>query len=75
MCVLLLIQLLRILPLLGFLDFSEISQRGIDLLECQINLLADLGSSEYNLPADEYQQDDLRLHHAVDKTREQFRLI
>lgn len=48
---------------------------GIDHLEGLIDLLANLGTSEDNLAADEDQEYDLGLNHAVDETREQLRLV
>ena len=50
-------------------------QHGVDHLEGLVNLLADLGSCQDNLAADEDEQDNLGLHHAVDETREQLRLV
>lgn len=50
-------------------------KHGIDHLECLVDFLANLGASEDNLAADEDQQDDLGFDHAVDETREQFRLV
>jgi len=52
------------------LDFAEICERRIDVLKGLVDFLADLGSSEYNLAADEDQQDDFRLDHSVDEARE-----
>lgn len=40
-----------------------------------VNLLTDLGTCKDNLAANEDEQDDLWLHHAVDKTRKQLRFI
>ncbi len=40
-----------------------------------IDLLADFGTSQDNLATDEDQEDNLRLDHSVDKTREQLRLV
>jgi len=40
-----------------------------------VDLLADLGTSQDDLAADEDEQDDLGLHHAVDETREELRLV
>ena len=57
------------------LDFAEILQHGVDHLEGLVDLLSDLGTSENDLAADEDQEDDLRLDHTVDKTREQLGLV
>jgi hypothetical protein len=50
-------------------------QHGVDHLEGLIDLLSDLGTSEDNLAADEDEEHDLGLDHAVDETGEQFRLV
>ena len=47
----------------------------VDHLECLIDLLTDFCTSQDNLTTDEDQKDDLRFDHAIDETREQFRLI
>ena len=47
----------------------------VDHLESLVNLLAHFGSCQDNLAADEDKEDNLRLDHAVDETREQFRLV
>jgi len=47
----------------------------IDQLERLIDLFTDLGASQDYLSADEDQEDNLGLHHAVDETREQLWLI
>jgi hypothetical protein len=53
----------------------EIFQDGVDQLEGVIDLISNLGTSKDNLSAHEDQEHDLGLDHAVDKTREQLRLI
>jgi hypothetical protein len=40
-----------------------------------VDLFADLGTGQDYLAADEDEEDDLRLHHAVDETREELRLV
>lgn len=50
-------------------------QDGVDHLKGLVDLLTNFGASQDDLAADEYQQHDLRLDHAVDKTREQFRFV
>lgn len=47
----------------------------IDQFERLVDLFTDLGAGQYNLSTDEDQKNNLRLHHAVDKTREQLRLV
>lgn len=47
----------------------------VDQLEGLVNLLTDFSTSQDNLATDEDQENDLGLHHAVDQTREQFRLV
>lgn len=54
---------------------AEIRQDGVDELKGLVDFLTDLGTSEDNLARDENQENDPRLHHAVDETREQFRLV
>ena len=57
------------------LGFAEIGQDRVDEFESLVDLLTDLGTSEDDLTADEDEQDNLRLHHAVDETREKLRLV
>jgi hypothetical protein len=40
-----------------------------------VDLLANFGTSEDDLAAHKDQEDDLRLHHAIDQTRKQLRLV
>lgn len=47
----------------------------IDQLESRINLLTHFGASQNDLTTDEDQEHNLGLHHAVDQTREEFRLV
>jgi hypothetical protein len=47
----------------------------IDQLESLINLLTHFGASQNNLTADEDQEHNLGLYHAIDETREQLRLV
>ena len=47
----------------------------VDHLECLVNLLSHLGASQHNLAANEDQQYDLGLHHAIDETRKEFGLV
>ena len=47
----------------------------IDQFERLVDLLTDLSTSEDDLSTDEDKQHDLRLHHAIDKTGEQFRFV
>jgi hypothetical protein len=54
---------------------AEVRQDRIDELESLIDLFADLGTREYDLAGDEDKQDDLGLHHTVDETREELRLV
>lgn len=57
------------------LGLAEIRQDGVDELESLVNLLSNLGTGEHNLAADEDEQDNLGLHHAVDETREEFGFV
>ena len=54
---------------------AEVRQDRVDEFEGLVDLLADLGAREYDLAGDEDEQDDLRLHHSIDETREQLRLV
>ena len=47
----------------------------VDHLKGLIDLFSDFCASENNLATDEDQEDDLRLNHTIDKTREQLRLV
>lgn len=40
-----------------------------------VNLLSDLGTGEDNLATDENEQYNLGLHHTVDETRKELRLV
>lgn len=57
------------------LGLAEVAEHGVDELESSVDFLADLGTSEDNLAADEDEEHDLGLHHTVDQTGEEFRLI
>jgi len=50
-------------------------QHGIDHLEGSVDLLSNLRAGEDDLAADEDQEHDLGLDHAVDQTGEQLRLV
>lgn len=58
-----------------FSGLAEVGEHGVDELECLVDLLADLGTSQDDLAGDEDQEDNLWLHHAVDETREELRLV
>ena len=47
----------------------------VDHLKGLIDLFPDFCASENNLATDEDQEDDLRLNHTIDETREQLRLV
>lgn len=51
------------------------SEHRVDQFKGLVDLLSDLCSSQDNFATDEDQEDNLGLHHAVDKTREEFRLV
>lgn len=59
----------------GRLRLAEVRQDGVDELERLVDLLANLGTGQDDLAADEDEEDDLGLHHAVDETREELRLV
>jgi hypothetical protein len=54
---------------------SHTLKHRVDHLECLIDLLSNLGTSQDNLAGDEDEKDDLGLDHTIDETREQLRLI
>jgi hypothetical protein len=56
-------------------DNGRTLQDRVDHLECLVNLLADLGTSQDDFAADEDQKHNLGLNHAVNETREQLRLV
>lgn len=56
------------------LGFAEVRKDRVDELERLVDLLADLGTSEDDLARHEDEEHNLRLHHTVDETREEFRL-
>ena len=50
-------------------------QHRVDHLESVVDLLADLGTCQDDLPTHKDQKYDLRPNHAIDQAREQFRFI
>lgn len=50
-------------------------QHRIDHLEGLVDFFSNLGTSQDDLATDEYQEHNLGLNHAVDKAREQLRLV
>jgi len=59
----------------GCSRLAEVRQDWVDELEGLVDLLTDLGTSEDDLARYENQEDNSRLHHTVDETREQLRLV
>ena len=57
------------------LNLAEVLKHRVDHFKSLVDFLSDLGTSEDNLTADEDQQHDFRLNHAVDETREQLRFV
>lgn len=49
----------------------ELGKNGVNVVERRVDLAADLGSCEDDLAADEDEQDDLGLDHAVDEAGEE----
>jgi len=58
-----------------FSSLAEVGEHGVDELESLVDLLADLGTSQDDLARDENEENDLRLHHTVDETGEEFGLV
>jgi len=56
-------------------SLAEVGEHRVDELERLVDLLANLGTSQDYLAGHEDKEDDLRLHHAVDETGEQLRLV
>ena len=54
---------------------AEIRQDWVNELKGLVDLLTDLGTSKDDLARYEDQEDNSRLHHTVDETREQLRLV
>ena len=54
---------------------AEIRQDWVNELKGLVDLLTDLGTSKDDLARHEDQEDNSRLHHTVDETREQLRLV
>ena len=54
---------------------AEVREHRVDELEGLVDLLADFGASKHDLARDEDEQHNLRLHHPVDETRKQLRLV
>lgn len=57
------------------LRLAEVRQDRVDELKGLVDFLTNLGTGKNNLAGNEDEQDDLWLHHAVDETGEQFRLV
>jgi hypothetical protein len=71
-CLLLVVTTSAPIPFSGL---AEVGEHRVDQLESLVDLLADLGSGQDDLARDEDEEDDLGLHHTVDETGEQFRLV
>jgi hypothetical protein len=48
-----------------FSGLAEVGKHWVDEFEGLVNFLADLGSGKHDFAADENEQNDFRLHHAV----------
>lgn len=57
------------------LNFSEVLQHRVNHLKSLVNFFSDLRTSQDNLATDEDEKHNLGLDHAVNKTREQLRLV
>ena len=56
-------------------SLAEVGEHGVDELERLVDFFADLGTGQDDLARHEDKQDDLGLHHAVDQTGEELRLV
>jgi hypothetical protein len=54
---------------------AEVRQDRVDELKGLVDLLADLGTGQDDLARDEDEQNNLGLHHTIDETREELRLV
>ena len=66
------------MPLRGgltLLSLAEVREHRVDELKGLVDFLAYLGTSEDDLARDEDEQHNLRFHHTVDQTREEFGLV
>ena len=57
------------------LYFSEVVQYGVDQFESLIDLLTNFRAGQDNLPTHENEEYNLGLHHSVDETRKELRLV
>lgn len=57
------------------LGLAEVRQHRVDELKSCVDLLTDLGAGKDNLARHEDEEHNLRLHHAVDETREKLWLV
>jgi hypothetical protein len=57
------------------LGLAEVTEDRVDELKGLVDLFTDLGTSEDDLARDKDEEDDLGLHHAIDETWEQLRLV
>lgn len=57
------------------LGLAEVGEHRVDELEGLVDLFADLCSRKNDLAGDEDEKHNLRLHHAVDQTREKLGLV
>jgi len=56
-------------------DFLEVLKHRVDHFECLVNLFSNFRASQDDLARDEDEQNNLRLDHSVDETREQLRFV
>lgn len=56
-------------------SLAEVGEHGVDELESLVDFLADLGTCQDDLAGHEDQEYNLGLHHTVDETREELRLV
>jgi hypothetical protein len=57
------------------LGLAEVAKHRVDELESGVDLGANFGTGQDDFSADEDKKHDLRLHHAVDQTGEELRLV
>ena len=66
---------LKLLEKRGCSGLAEVRQDRVDELKGLVDLLADFSTGKDDLARNEDEENNPRLHHAIDETREQLRLV